>query len=227
MFIDFLFPVYLNNVTVLCGLAGIAFLLVALAFGARLYVLHRSGRRRRWVQWAFGVSAAMVLVSFALAPFLPGWLQPLVVEPSGALRPVPLVTTPDCDGVLRGVLWSDYGRDITPYRVELLIGRIQSQHSIACAPEVWDPAPVPSGTNRCAGPVPGAVFDPELESSSVVPDSLYQLSLNPHAGGVLDAYDRNLIVEFLPDRRPHDGSLCWMFFWNTEDWFIVDQWPGY
>ena len=218
-------PVWITNDTrVLIGIVASALLILAAFLGWRFYRQRLVGRRALRLLVSFVATLVASLALFALIPF---FIQVVWFffheDDSTGMNYGPTFETLDeelahCDGVLRSET------ETGPFRYQsapdylAMLKRARAQER-GCAAAGWVPAIPVSGVNPCVGRAPGAMLDPRHPEASVVPDSLFELGSRPDAGGYVLDERLNVMIAFLPDRRPYDGSRCWMYLQGPGPWY--------
>ena len=215
-------PVWVTNDTrVLIGIVASALLILAVVLGWRFYVQRLAGRRSLRLLVSFVATLVASLALFVLIPF---FIQVVWFffheDDSTGMNYGPTFESLDeelayCDGVLRSTTVIGPLRYQSPgdYLAVIKQARAQKRN---CAAVGWVPAIPLSGVNPCVGRAPGAMLDPRHPEASVVPDSLFELGSRPDAGGYVRDEHFNVMIAFLPDSRPYDGSRCWMYLDETE-----------
>ena len=212
---------FLNDTNVVCGILASSVFASGLFLAWLVYRRSREGRRCLALRISCGATMVMGLGLFALTPFLVPVLTLLFVrpEPTG-LDFGPRFETLDellvyCDGIVRSETQSRPWRYLSARDFLGMLEYARAQQR-TCAAAGWVPAVPVSGRNPCVGRAPGVVLDPRNPEASVVPDSLFELGVQPDAGGYVVDDHSNVMIAFLPDSRPYDGSRCWMYLDETE-----------
>ena len=197
---------FLNDTNVVCGI------LASLVLGAGLFLAwlayrRRAGRRSVALRAACVVTVALGLVLFALTPFFVPVYRFLFItpEPTG-LNFGPKFETLDeelayCDDTVRFATETGLWRYSSAQEFLAMLEQVRAKRR-SCVALGWVPAIPVSGFNSCVGRAPGAVLDPRYPEASVVPDSLFELGVQPDAGGYVVDDHSNVIMPFCRTAGP-------------------------
>ena len=210
----------INNLVTLLIVIGGSLFTLCVAGGAILYMTASGDPRKQELARAALLSSVIGVIMLSMAPLLPRVLSRFVIEPAGG-RALERVHETSCDDTFRTGLIEQRavsGDD----RANAMVRQIQAQRDEDCDSETWDPRVTDEQT--CQGGNSGNIQIGE----TLVPKTLLDIAradLNVQTPGGSDTDDGltrdargNMLVNFKGDRRPTDGSKCWLYLAGVDIW---------
>ena len=207
----------LNNLTTLLIVIGGSLFTLCLAAGAILYMTAAGDPRKQQMARGALLSSIIGVVILAMAPIAPRVISRFVIEPSGG-QGLDRVGQASCDRTLRSSLVTQRGVS-TATRANSMVRQIQAQRRNDCSAETWDPSVnTATATNLCAVLKSGETDVWQTIGASVMPKSLGAAGDATGEDNITRDSEGNILVSFVSDDRPTDGSICWMYLATADIW---------
>lgn len=215
----------INNLTMLLIVIGGSIFTLCVAVGAILYMTAAGDPHKQQIARGALVSSLLGVVILAMSPVAPRVLSRFVIEPSGG-QALDRVGQAGCDRTLRSALVTQRSVS-TQERANSMIRQIQAQRRAECSTDTWNPRIIGGqGGDPNLGDENNGCLDENSPSDTqthgkigdtTIPRTLGNAAAGDGDGIARDA-DGNMLVQFFINRRPSDGSLCWLYLASADIW---------